>query len=457
MPKLATKKNNESVFPSPNVELYKITDKLLVDIRSVQLAQEQIIKTLGSNVGDKAKEFTDFLESSSTKVSGTQKQKKFQVPVERASDFRKLVGDLTIVANSLPLSINALMLILVSKWDAFMGGILNWMYKVHPAIINASGRSILFTDLVSLGDVKAARDQIIADEISTVLRESHIAHFEYIEKKLNISLRTDPALWSQFVELTQRRHLIAHTDGKVSHQYIRVCKDNGVQIDPKVTPGSELNVRPDYFKNSCACLTELGFKLSQVLSRKILPEVTREADANLISTTFDMIAADQYQPAIKILSFSLKPPMKFKDNRDKLLAVVNLAQAYKWSGEPVKCESLLNEEDWSASSLDFLLAVAVLRGDYQNAAGIMRRIGAKGDVTKENYDSWPIFREFRKSPAFVSAYEDVFKTKNETASVPSDVGYLLDRVSGEQKKADKRAGPKKSRRLRERQATPSGR
>ncbi len=104
----------------------------------------------------------------------------------------------------------------MARWDAFIGDILRWLYGVHPGSIDKSGRSLSFSELVALGSIDAAREKIVEDEIDTVLRKSHIEQFDYLEDKLQIPLRKDLDIWPIFVELTQRRHLIAHTNGRVT-------------------------------------------------------------------------------------------------------------------------------------------------------------------------------------------------------------------------------------------------
>lgn len=420
----ATKSRNT---PSSQAAITRVTNHLLVNIRSVKHAQDQILKTLSKAAGEKADEFIAFTELHSKRTG--RKTRTIEIPVENYSEFKKLVNDTAVVANSVTISVSALFLILVSKWDAFIGGLLRWVYDAQPDIINGSGRSILYTELLSIGDMDAAREKIIDDEISSVLRESHISHFEYLENKLKIPLTAGLDIWPQFVELTQRRHLVAHTDGHISNQYLQVCGDNKVALEDSTKAGARLTITPDYFVASCDCLTELSIKLSQVVWRKLQPELITEADRHLVTTTFDMIQAEQYGPAVKILSFAIKPPMKFKEARDRLRCIINLAQAYKWSKDEAKCKDLLDAEDWSAASTDFLLAVAVLREDHAKAARLMKQIGANGDVTKEDYENWPVFREFRKTQNFIDAYEDVFKTKNETKNVPSSVASLIEQVS----------------------------
>jgi hypothetical protein len=248
-------------------------------------------------------------------------------------------------------------------------------------------------------------------EASSVLRESHAEHFAYLDKKLKITLTADLDVWPQFIELTQRRHLVAHADGHVSSQYLQICKGNKVSLDAKISLNSKLAIDVGYFNDACDCLAELGFKLSQVLWRKLEPDALVAAEKHLIATTFAMVEAGQYRPAINILTFSLKPPMKFQETRSRLICTINLAQAYKWSGDDKKCGEVISCEDWSATSADFGLSVAVLTEDYKKAAEIMKRIGPTSDqVRKEDYDSWPVFKKFRETPTFLNAYRQIFGT-----------------------------------------------
>jgi hypothetical protein len=138
-----------------------------------------------------------------------------------------------------------------------------------------------------------------------------------------------------------------------------------------------------------------------------------------------MIKAGQYGLAIKILSFSLAPPMKFEVARSRYVCVVNLAQAYKWSSDEKRCQEIIRAEDWSAAPLDLKLAVAVLKDEYEEAVLLMKKIGTSGEVAKKDYQEWPLFKSFRSTKQFVAAYREIFKTEIEISDVPSEVASVL--------------------------------
>ncbi len=106
--------------------------------------------------------------------------------------------------------------------------------------------------------------------------------------------------------------------------------------------------------------------------------------------------------------------------------LVNRAQAYKWSGDKQTTAEILRQQDWSATSDSFKLAEAVLNERYEEAARLMKTIGPSGEPHKVDYRDWPLFREFRKTPEFRKAYEDVFGQPAFEAEIEEELGGISD-------------------------------
>ena len=396
-----------------------ITDSFLHDIRSLQHAQKETSKVLSKNIADRSKIVAEFLEKlSSKKIDG--ESEITTIPANKVEKLLQIVKDLSASGSSLPLSHRGLFLVLISKWDTYFANLLRWVYKTKPEIIDNSLRAITFSELKKIDSIEAARAKIIADEISVVLRDSHGDQFAYLEKKIGATL-TKMDIWPTFIEISQRRNLIAHTDGKISPQYLEVCRTHGVKIPETATLDSKLEAPPAYFREACDCLAEIGFKLSQVLSRKLTPDENSKAESHLIDKTFEMIKDEQYALAIRILDFFLSSPMKFNDARGRSICIINLALAHKWSGEDTKCQEIVTREDWSASSADLLLAVAVLKNDDGTTIDLMKRIGTSKEITKESYQSWPLFKNLRKTEIFNKTYKEIFGSGMEIGEILSDV------------------------------------
>jgi len=295
----------------------------------------------------------------------------------------------------------------VSEYDSYLGQLITQILKFKPEIIDSKDKNISLSDLVSLGSVEAAREQIIAKEVESLLRSSHSEQFSWIEKTFSIPLTKGLDSWATFIELTERRNLFVHCDGVVSDQYIKVCKNHKVKVED-VSLGDTLNADKKYIKQSYETLYEIGLKLSQVLWRKLSPSDLSKAEESLSHFIYELLIEEHYKLAINLLDFSCCTLKKWNSEGDRLVYVVNRALAYKFSGNNEECQKILSSQDWSASGDNYNLCVAVLRDDFERAKKLMVRIGNSGSISEPDYIEWPCFKVFRESKEFLEGFEEVF-------------------------------------------------
>jgi hypothetical protein len=308
---------------------------------------------------------------------------------------------------------------LISQYDAFLGAILRTLFILRPKVLDLSERQITYSDLLEFGSIEAARDHIIEKEVETILRKSHSEQFDMLEKRFDLPLRTGLDVWPNFIEITERRNLFVHASGRVSAQYINVCKDHGVVHEEPITRGKELYVDQHYFNKAHACIVELGVKLVHTLWRKQLPDDRKAADQNLNIICYDLIAEKRWLPARRLLDFAVGQK-KHHSEEERRRFVINRAQAYKWSGDESTARKVILSEDWTASSDTFKLAVAVILDEYGNAASLMSAIGPAGRPNKHEYCDWPLFSVFRKTDAFLTKFAEVFNEQfQETPPTPT--------------------------------------
>jgi len=227
-----------------------------------------------------------------------------------------------------------------------------------------------------------------------------------MENKFGIVLTKDLPCWSTFIEVMERRNLFVHCNGVVSTQYLTVCSAEGVDCS-KIKVGQELQVGAQYFERAYTTILEVGVKLAHVLWRKLKPDEMPTADANLNRVALDLISDEKYTLAQTLLDFATQFK-KFGDESVRRTLVLNRAQAYKWGGDEKRAREILQAEDWEASSEKFQLGEAVLKDDFNSAAKFMKRLGRGGSPTKEDYREWPMFKVFRTTTQFASAYREVF-------------------------------------------------
>lgn len=303
----------------------------------------------------------------------------------------------------------SLFLGLFSAFDAFTGNLLMAIYKKKPILLEALDIEVPLSELLRHESFEDLKQDILADEIEKFRRKSYVEQFEILEKRFGIALKKFEH-WPNFVELGQRRNLITHCEGIVSKQYIKVCKENDVSTIDGVTEGQQLQVNFEYLLEACSIIYEVSLKLGQTLWRKIFPDESDEANEHLTQPIYESLRIERWERAILLSEFAASVQKEIKE-LDKRVRIVNHCIALRFSDKASECEGLLNREDWSAAALDFKLAVAVLREDFQEAALLMNQIGKKGSLVVQNsYHVWPLFREFRRSEHFTRAYHDVFGT-----------------------------------------------
>ncbi len=179
-------------------------------------------------------------------------------------------------------------------------------------------------------------------------------------------------------------------------------------LDESLVVGKELEVTRSYFNDAYKAIFEMGVKLAHVLWRKVFPNDLQEADKHLSNVSYELLREEKNELAKTLLDFASVTFKKHADRKATRIYTVNRAQAYKWCGDRAKAVEIISAEDWSDTSDEFKLSVAVLTDNFKEAVVIMKRIGPNGMPSKTDYRDWPLFKEFRITPEFLSAFEEVF-------------------------------------------------
>jgi hypothetical protein len=417
-------KNLESPF-SKALEIFLIEIKGLSD--SLPIVMESLLDSRhksSQQVNQFFEEHGELLETFEEDDNGSRKKEEvYKLGIEYSYDLQKLIRVNSNFNAAVSIISKGLLVMMVSQFDAFLGRLIKAMYYAKPEMLNASEKQLTFSNLVQFDSLDAAREYLLEKEIESILRESHAEHFEWLEKKLGISLRKGLDIWSAFIELTERRNLFVHTNGIMSSQYLTVCAKNGVEIQEDYVVGRKLHVSKEYLQNVYGVLFELATKLTHVVWRKIMPSELSFADNELNDICYDLLKEENYALAKRTLSFALELP-RHSSQECKLIFTINSAIAYKWGDEPEKAKILISETDWSACNNAFQLASTVLLDRFDDAAEIMRKIGDNGEVKKVFYKDWPVFKDFRHSQQFLEAHREIFGEALETVKVSasSEIG-----------------------------------
>lgn len=371
---------------------------LVMSLLSVKLVQES--KHVDKFLKDNGLDIT--LDDESGK-------KKLEIPANKFKQFIKLnekVDTTSLAYELLPVNF---VVSFVSQYDAFLGGLIKTIFLAKPELLNSSEKNMSFSDLLKFNSIHEAQEFIIEKEVESVLRESHLKQFKWLESKLNMTLRKDLPSFSDFIEITERRNLFVHCNGVVSRQYIDNCKENDAKGISKINIGEKLDAKPAYINKCFYTLFEIGVKLGQVTWRKLLPEENEAADGNLNEICYELLVKGHYKLVINLLTFATEI-LKKHTQEFTCIFTINKALAYYLSNKKEESINVLDKHDWSASNDKFKLAIYVIKEEYDLAIKIMKTIGNSNEhLNKEAYRDWPLFLEFRKTEDFKIAYKEIFE------------------------------------------------
>jgi len=300
--------NNESkaVKESQRENIQRILEHFLHALDGIRTSQVLLLPVLSQICVKSVEEFEEFVVSNDMKSEGEDGSIYYRVDATLDHEFRKKRRAYRQYTNAIDQTPRALFVAMFSAFDAYLGHLLRALYYKQPKLIDSSGRSITFSELVSFESIEDARSLVIDSEVEAVLRSSHVEQFKMLEKRFDIELRKGLDIWLVFVEAGQRRNLFVHNDGVVSSQYLKMCKENGIDV-ASTNVGDVLSIDQEYMKSSFLCLHQMSVKLAHVLWRKVCPEDRERADIALANLCFELLQQEKYEHSKPILDFFSKP------------------------------------------------------------------------------------------------------------------------------------------------------
>lgn len=412
-----TKQNEEQQMESKEVvvnnekkSVFRIAiDKYITLLNSQMDSFPIIYNTLAVNVKACADHYTKFLHDKEVEVTRNEDGKEviYKVPIEHGKEFEKIQDELSKSVNAYTLIPKNTVVAMVSLYDAYLANLIECAYLIKPQLLNASEKEFSFSDIMQFESMEKLKSYIIEKDVESIIRESHIKQFELLSKKFNVELTKDLPSYNDFIEITERRNLFVHTNGRVSSQYLKCCKERPFDHkDEDVQIGENLAASPLYVEHCYKTLFEVGVKLGQVVWRKLEKDLEK-ADDSLIDIGYDLLKSQKISLACVITDFSCKSYVKHYNKVSEYVLCVNRALAYYLKGEKDKCEEIINSIDWSGAELKYRLAQKVLLEQYDDAIEIMKNIG-KTDDMRFAYSEWPLFNRFRTIQCFKDTYKTIY-------------------------------------------------
>lgn len=340
--------------------------------------------------------YNEFIKTRCKVEEETANSLKFAIPDSVYSEFyekRNELNKLIIATNVLP---RMYIVTLICQYDALIGNLVKLVLLKQTELLNNSEKTMSFQQLMNYEKMEDVKEFIIEKEIESILRESHDEQLKWFEKKLNIKLHEDKELIKKFLEITERRNLFTHNNAKVNESYITNCRKMNIETTAKI--GDILEVDSKYYENSVNCVIEIGTKLAIILWRHLYKDDYEKSEIVLNQIAYGLIYDYNYELAEKLLDFALNSFKPFKASSNKLMITLNKAQCMLWEGKETEVKNLLNEQDWSLCTPQFLLCKTVLERKFDNALEILKTKDT--ELSQSDLLSWPIFKELREKENF---------------------------------------------------------
>lgn len=294
----------------------------------------------------------------------------------------------------------------VSIYDGYISELLQLALRHRPSIIEESDKKLSYRQIMSFGSLEAAQRHIVGKELDTILYGSRQDQIDWISTKLRLNINlSDPKL-KEFSEVCERRNILTHNGGRVSEQYIDNCRKSGIS-PASANIGEKIRITDPYIRSAVDTVYEVGVRLGVIVWRCVAEDEAELAETELHNAGYALIKQGRYALAERILEFAVTMP-KLRSEPIKRMNIVNLANAKRRLGKDKECDSLLDQHDWRASSLDFQISVAAVRKDISEVVRLMRRIGRTDQIPADAYNDWPVFANVRDDETFRSTFAEVF-------------------------------------------------
>ena len=323
-------------------------------------------------------------------------------------EFRLLEGKLDTASNFS----NILLMGLVSQFDSFISSLIRELAIAKPHILTDSKKEYKAHEIFEFSNLDEFRDNLLEKEIGTILRASHLEQIIWLEKKLNTSLREDVSILPDYIEIFERRNLLAHTNCVVNEQYLKNCRVANFKSTAEV--GDKIEISLSYIEKSTEVLMEMGVRLTQTIWRIVAKDDIGEntnAGSVLLNTVFELLCHERYSVAKSILIPALSGSYKYPDSVVECMLQINLATAHMLLDENDEAKRVVEQRDWRAYEPLIRIGVAAIKGETDTVVGLIPEI-PEDKISSQNYLEWPVFAKLREDQAFLGALKDRFGVVN---------------------------------------------
>lgn len=315
---------------------------------------------------------------------------------------------------------------MVAAFDSVIADLVAALLKAQKEKLNIGEKYVPISEVLKANTIEEIIDRFVADQVYELLRGSHDEQVRYIEKTFDIDIRGHWRGWVDFIEIFERRNLLAHGEKSFTARYIDICGRHGKSVNVRKL-GENIELKRTYLNHAADTLLEFGILLAFSLWRKQFREEEQEAFQALNEAAFRLISEGRSKVADNALRFAIGLKNTKCSELTRRMMVVNRANALRKLKKSEESEAVLNSMEWEAASDDFKICVAAVRGATEDVIRLMESVKNAGSISKESFRDWPVFDEVRTDETFRREYERVFneplvdEVKQQAVSSPTGI------------------------------------
>lgn len=304
---------------------------------------------------------------------------------------------------------SAALLSSVSAFDSVVTEFFRALLLLRPERYFSAEQTIPLSELTSAESFDRLKEKILEDEIYRLSRGSHDEQVKILETKFDVDIRKHWKRWPEFIEVFERRNLIAHGEKFFTDRYSSICSKAGHK-SAETNRGKAVDLPLRYLDDAQDMMLEFSILLLFSVWRKQFKPDEPAAFETISECAYNLIVRKRYRVAERILSFALGLKTTTASEAVRRTMTINLASSYKHQRKPEEATRTLNSMDWSACSERFVICVEALRENVGRVVELMNRVVGNRDLSADNFQEWPLFSFVRKEPAFRERFLEVFGT-----------------------------------------------
>jgi hypothetical protein len=302
---------------------------------------------------------------------------------------------------------SAVLLTAIATFDSLMSDIVRHMLSRHPERFDNMEKTMTISEIMKMNSFDDLKDRLLDDEIYQFSRGSHEEQVKQIEKWFGIKITDTWKRWPDFIEIFERRNLIAHGESTFTKRYVEICLKHGHKGSEK-TLNTEIKLEFNYLAQSLDVLLEFALLALFSIWRKESRDEESQAFDAINHVCYRLILDERYRVPIRVIEYVLSLNKTNITEATRLMMIVNLASSHKHAGALDKCNETLSKVDWSAVSDNYRICVASLNEEHEEVCRLMDIVFKAGSVSKQDFREWPVFDFVRKDDRFKEKFEEIF-------------------------------------------------